>query len=70
MKQFIEAQETQKYDIVTGTRYKGNGGVYGWDFKRKLISRGANLLTQILLRPGNKKKFMTEKNHDHKIKNL
>lgn len=52
IKQFIEAQETQKYDIVTGTRYKGNGGVYGWDFKRKLISRGANLLTQILLRPG------------------
>lgn len=29
----------------------GNGGVYGWDFKRKLISRGANFLTQFLLRP-------------------
>jgi dolichol-phosphate mannosyltransferase len=37
---------------VIGTRYSGDGGVYGWDFKRKLISRGANCLTQILLRPG------------------
>jgi dolichol-phosphate mannosyltransferase len=26
--------------------------VYGWDLKRKLISRGANYLVQILLRPG------------------
>lgn len=26
--------------------------MYGWDFKRKLISRGANFLTQLLLRPG------------------
>lgn len=30
----------------------GNGGVYGWDFKRKLISRGANFLAQFMLRPG------------------
>lgn len=36
---------------MTGTRYVGDGGVYGWDFKRKLISRGANFLTQLLLRP-------------------
>ncbi|EEB17163.1 Dolichol-phosphate mannosyltransferase, putative [Pediculus humanus corporis] len=50
--QFIEFQKTQDFDVVTGTRYKGNGGVYGWDFKRKLVSRGANFLTQFLLRPG------------------
>lgn len=48
---FIEKQKEGDYDIVSGTRYAGDGGVYGWDFKRKLISRGANFLTQILLRP-------------------
>lgn len=37
---------------MSGTRYKGSGGVHGWDFKRKLVSRGANFLTQLLLRPG------------------
>ncbi|CAK1543517.1 unnamed protein product [Leptosia nina] len=50
--QFIELQKENDYDIVTGTRYINGGGVYGWDFKRKLISRGANFLTQMLLRPG------------------
>uniref|UniRef100_A0A3B3Y5F3 Dolichol-phosphate mannosyltransferase subunit 1 n=1 Tax=Poecilia mexicana TaxID=48701 RepID=A0A3B3Y5F3_9TELE len=40
------------YDLVSGTRYLGSGGVYGWDLRRKLISRGANFLTQVLLRPG------------------
>ncbi|CAK5039310.1 unnamed protein product [Meloidogyne enterolobii] len=40
------------YDIVTGTRYSLGGGVSGWDFKRKLISRGANFLAQFLLEPG------------------
>ncbi|KAK0170866.1 hypothetical protein PV328_008661 [Microctonus aethiopoides] len=48
----IELQREKNYDIVTGTRYSNGGGVYGWDFKRKLISRGANFITQILLRPG------------------
>ncbi|XP_022120326.2 dolichol-phosphate mannosyltransferase subunit 1 [Pieris rapae] len=50
--EFIEVQKENDYDIVTGTRYINGGGVYGWDFKRKLISRGANFLTQMLLRPG------------------
>ncbi|KAK5647925.1 hypothetical protein RI129_002817 [Pyrocoelia pectoralis] len=50
--EFIKNQQLHNYDIVTGTRYLGNGGVHGWDFKRKLISRGANFLTQLLLRPG------------------
>jgi dolichol-phosphate mannosyltransferase len=50
--QFVELQEKNNLDIVTGTRYAGDGAVFGWDFKRKLVSRGANFLTQILLRPG------------------
>lgn len=50
--EFIAKQAETNADIVTGTRYAGNGGVYGWDFKRKLISRGANYLTSVLLRPG------------------
>lgn len=47
----IETQREMDYDVVTGTRYLPGGGVNGWDFKRKLVSRGANYLTQILLRP-------------------
>lgn len=50
--EFIKLQTSKDYDIVSGTRYVGSGGVYGWDFKRKLISRGANFLAQFLLRPG------------------
>lgn len=48
----IELQRYLNLDVVSGTRYVGDGGVYGWDFKRKLVSRGANFLTQLLLRPG------------------
>ena len=48
----VEQQRYLDLDIVSGTRYAQGGGVYGWDFKRKLISRGANFVTQILLRPG------------------
>jgi dolichol-phosphate mannosyltransferase len=53
----IRVQKTKSYDIVTGTRYAGDGegrqgGVYGWDLKRKLVSRGANLFADTLLRPG------------------
>lgn len=50
--EFIKTQKEGNYDVVSGTRYRGNGGVYGWDLKRKVISRGANYITQILLRPG------------------
>ncbi|NXJ63114.1 DPM1 mannosyltransferase, partial [Rostratula benghalensis] len=49
---YLIKQKEGNFDIVSGTRYKGNGGVYGWDLKRKLISRGANFITQVLLRPG------------------
>ena len=48
----IELQKSNHYDIVSGTRYNGKeAGVFGWDMKRKLISRVANYVTQILLRP-------------------
>ncbi|XP_030624917.1 dolichol-phosphate mannosyltransferase subunit 1 isoform X2 [Chanos chanos] len=84
--EFIKKQKEGGYDLVSGTRYKGDGGVYGWDLRRKLIrylredvyfpllfslcglsslwnsgvhltlpfshSRGANFITQVLLRPG------------------
>ncbi|CAH6720315.1 dolichol-phosphate mannosyltransferase [[Candida] jaroonii] len=49
--QFIKKQKEGNYDIVTGTRYSGDGGVYGWDLKRKLVSRGANFLADFFLRP-------------------
>ena len=49
---FIALQKSHDYDIVTGTRYRGSGGVYGWDLKRKLVSRGANLFATVMLRPG------------------
>jgi len=50
--EFIKLQKESNLDVVTGTRYVEGGGVFGWDLKRKIVSRGANLLTQILLRPG------------------
>ncbi|KAF4519778.1 hypothetical protein B566_EDAN009028 [Ephemera danica] len=34
---FIEKQKQGDLDIVSGTRYEKGGGVFGWDFKRKLI---------------------------------
>lgn len=45
-------QKALNLDIVTGTRYISGGGVYGWDLKRKVISRGANLLAKLVLWPG------------------
>ncbi|SPO03985.1 probable dolichyl-phosphate beta-D-mannosyltransferase [Cephalotrichum gorgonifer] len=50
--QMVKRQKEADYDIVTGTRYAGDGGVYGWDLKRKLVSRGANLFADTVLRPG------------------
>ncbi|PKS06768.1 hypothetical protein jhhlp_006842 [Lomentospora prolificans] len=50
--QMIARQKEADYDIVTGTRYAGDGGVYGWDLKRKFVSRGANLFADTVLRPG------------------
>ena len=49
---FIAKQQEGNFAIVTGTRYVTGGGVYGWDFRRKLTSRGANILASVLLQPG------------------
>ena len=48
----IEIQRRGNHDIVTGTRYAGNGGVFGWDLKRKMVSKGANLFADTVLSPG------------------
>ncbi|KAF8337970.1 putative dolichyl-phosphate beta-D-mannosyltransferase [Cantharellus anzutake] len=66
--QFIRLQKAYDLDIVTGTRYRSKpspslpstpssaqptaGAVYGWDLKRKLVSRGANFLADTVLNPG------------------
>ncbi|KAL0092430.1 glycosyltransferase family 2 protein [Phycomyces blakesleeanus] len=49
--EMIQMQAKNNYDVVSGTRYRPGGGVYGWDLKRKLVSRGANYLATLLLRP-------------------
>lgn len=48
----IESMNQTGCDIVTGTRYGPGGGVAGWDLKRKITSKGANILADILLKPG------------------
>lgn len=50
--QMIALQNKHDYDIVTGTRYAPGGGVFGWDLKRKLTSKGANIFADTVLRPG------------------
>lgn len=47
--QFLIAQKETNANVVCGTRYALGGGVAGWDWKRKLISRGANFLASFLL---------------------
>ncbi|KAG9072396.1 dolichol-P-mannose synthesis [Linnemannia hyalina] len=39
--EMIRLQQSKDLDVVTGTRYAGNGGVYGWDLKRKIIRQGS-----------------------------
>lgn len=48
----LEKLSEGNFDLVSGTRYALGGGVFGWDFMRKLISRTANYVAQVLLRPG------------------
>ena len=50
--QFVAKQLEGDYDVVTGTRYAQQGGVAGWDTRRKLTSRGANFCAATLLSPG------------------
>ena len=47
----VAAMDSTKASIVTGTRYRPNGGVMGWDNFRKLTSRTANFLADFLLNP-------------------
>ncbi len=49
--QFIDVQKRTDCDVVTGTRYRSGGGVYGWDLYRKLTSRVANFIASFLLNP-------------------
>ena len=51
MAEFISRQQQTDADIVTGTRYALGGGMAGWDLRRLLISRGANLIATLLLQP-------------------
>ena len=48
----VEQMNSTRVDIVTGTRYAPGGGVAGWDLKRKIVSKGANILADFLLQPG------------------
>ena len=50
--EFIQLQKKSNCDIVLSTRYAQGGGVAGWDLKRVLMSRGANLLANLLLNTG------------------
>ncbi|NWG09546.1 MAG: polyprenol monophosphomannose synthase [Nitrososphaerales archaeon] len=38
------------YDVVIGSRYVEGGGSVSWSWRRKMISKGANLITRLLLR--------------------
>jgi dolichol-phosphate mannosyltransferase len=49
---FIAKQRRTRAAVVSGTRYVTGGGVHGWDLRRKLVSRVANYLAALLLRPG------------------
>jgi len=48
----IRKQKESGAAVVSGNRYCAGGGVHGWNLRRKLVSRGANFLAQVLLRPG------------------
>lgn len=50
--QMVDTMNRTKCHIVTGTRYAKGGGVHGWDLKRKITSKGANILADMLLNPG------------------
>jgi dolichol-phosphate mannosyltransferase len=47
----VRLMDETKVEIVTGTRYAKGGGVAGWDLKRKVVSKGANILADFLLDP-------------------
>ena len=52
MLDFINKEKEGDLDVVTGSRYIEDGGVFGWNVKRKLTSRVANFIADTLLNPG------------------
>lgn len=50
--EMVKKMDSDKFDIITGSRYIPGGGVCGWDSYRKLTSRTANFLADFLLNPG------------------
>ncbi|MDP2946976.1 MAG: glycosyltransferase [Nanoarchaeota archaeon] len=42
-------QEIERFDVIIGSRYVKGGGIRGWPFWRKALSRLANLYAQIVL---------------------
>ncbi|TWT33405.1 polyprenol monophosphomannose synthase [Blastopirellula retiformator] len=46
----LAVAKTSDVDVAVGSRYVPSGGVYGWPLHRRLMSRGINLYTRVLLR--------------------
>lgn len=42
-------QKETNADVVSGTRYHVDGGSSGWNFKRRLVSQGANFISHFFL---------------------
>ena len=43
---------SDKADLVIGSRYVKGGCTVGWGFRRRMLSRGANLYTRMMLNSG------------------
>lgn len=43
------AKELKSHDVVIASRYVKGGGISGWEWHRKIISRGGNLYSKIIL---------------------
>jgi len=42
-------ENSEKGDLILGSRYTPGGGSIGWDRKRKLLSYSANLITRLVI---------------------
>ena len=47
----IDTQAAGDLDVVSGTRYRGGGGIHGWSMFRKFTSRVAHTLATLLFNP-------------------
>jgi len=45
----LESIETEKKGVVIGSRYMEGGGVRNWGMYRRILSRGANLYSRLIL---------------------